>query len=211
LDAFIALGAILGALLIGAIRPGPSFVLVARISIAHSRRDGLAAALAMGVGGVILGGLALLGLRTLLMHAGWLYLGLKVVGGVYLLYLGIRLWRGANEPIAVADTGERASARPGWSFAIALATQLSNPKAAVIYGSIFAALLPAHPPLWMCLALPPLILLVEAGWYLVVALAFSSARPRAAYLRSKRWVDRLAGSVMGALGVRLILDTGRPA
>jgi threonine/homoserine/homoserine lactone efflux protein len=211
LESIIALSAILGALLIGAISPGPSFVLVARISIAHSRRDGLAAALAMGVGGVILGGLALLGLRTLLMHAGWLYLGLKVVGGVYLLYLGIRLWRGANEPIAVADTGERASARPGRSFAIALATQLSNPKAAVIYGSIFAALLPAHPPLWMYLALPPLILLVEAGWYLVVALAFSSARPRAAYLRSKRWVDRLAGSVMGALGVRLILDTGRPA
>lgn len=210
MESIITLSAILAALLIGAISPGPSFVLVARISVARSRRDGLAAALAMGVGGVILGGLALLGLRTLLMQAGWLFLGLKGVGGVYLVYLGIMLWRGAKEPVAVA-TEERAAARPGRSFAIALATQLSNPKAAVIYGSIFAALLPAQPPLWMCLALPPLILLVEAGWYVVVAMAFSSARPRAAYLRSKRWIDRLAGSVMGALGVRLILDTGRPA
>ena len=69
MDAFIALGAILGAFLIGAISPGPSFVLVARISIARSRRDGLAAALAMGVGGVILGGLALVGLRALLLQA----------------------------------------------------------------------------------------------------------------------------------------------
>ena len=172
-------------------------MLVARISVARSRRDGLAAALAMGVGGVILGGLALLGLRTLLLQAGWLYLGLKVAGGFYLVYLGIRLWRGASEPIVVADTGERAGARPGRSFAIALATQLSNPKAAVIYGSIFAAL-------------PPLILLVEAGWYVVVALVFSSARPRAAYLRSKRWIDRLAGSVLGVLGIRLIVDAGRP-
>jgi threonine/homoserine/homoserine lactone efflux protein len=210
LESVITLSAILGALLIGAISPGPSFVLVARISIARSRRDGLAAALAMGVGGVILGGLALLGLRTLLMQAGWLYLGLKVAGGLYLLYLGIRLWRGASEAIAVEDAGERAPARPVRSFAIALATQLSNPKAAVIYGSIFAALLPAQPPLWMCLALPPLILLVESGWYVVVAVAFSSARPRAAYLRSKRWIDRLAGSVLGVLGVRLIVDAGRP-
>jgi threonine/homoserine/homoserine lactone efflux protein len=206
----IALASILGALLIGAISPGPSFVLVARISIARSRRDGLAAALAMGVGGVILGGLALLGVRTLLMQAGWLYLGLKVAGGLYLLYLGFRLWRGASEAIAVEGGGERAAAQPLRSFAIALATQLSNPKAAVIYGSIFAALLPAQPPLWMCLALPPLILLVEAGWYVVVAVAFSSARPRAAYLRSKRWIDRLAGSVLGVLGVRLIVDAGRP-
>ena len=186
-------------------------MLVARISIARSRRDGLAAALAMGVGGVILGGLALLGLRTLLMQAGWLYLGLKVAGGTYLLYLGLRLWRGASEAIAVEDAGERAAAQPVRSFAIALATQLSNPKAAVIYGSIFAALLPPQPPLWMCLALPPLILLVEAGWYVVVAVAFSSARPRAAYLRSKRWIDRTAGAVLGALGVRLILEGARPA
>jgi threonine/homoserine/homoserine lactone efflux protein len=211
LESIIALASILGALLIGAISPGPSFVLVARIAIGRSRRDGLAAALAMGVGGVILGGLALLGLRTLLMQAGWLYLALKVVGGLYLLYLGVKLWRGASEPIAIAQTGDGAGSRPARSFAVALATQLSNPKAAVIYGSIFAALLPAHPPLWMCLALPPLILLVEAGWYVVVALAFSSARPRAAYLRSKRWIDRLAGSVMGALGLRLIAESARPA
>jgi threonine efflux protein len=210
LESVFTLAAILGALLIGAISPGPSFVLVARISIARSRRDGLAAALAMGVGGVILGGLALLGLRTLLMQAGWLYLGLKAAGGLYLLYLGIRLWRSASEAIAVEGAGERAAAQPRRSFAIALATQLSNPKAAVIYGSIFAALLPAQPPLWMCLALPPLILLVEAGWYVVVALAFSSTRPRAAYLRSKRWIDRLAGSVLGVLGIRLIVDAGRP-
>jgi len=210
LESVFTLAAILGALLIGAISPGPSFVLVARISIARSRRDGLAAALAMGVGGVILGGLALLGLRTLLMQAGWLYLGLEAAGGLYLLYLGIRLWRSASEAIAVEGAGERGAAQPRRSFAIALATQLSNPKAAVIYGSIFAALLPAQPPLWMCLALPPLIPLVEAGWYVVVALAFSSTRPRAAYLRSKRWIDRLAGSVLGVLGVRLIVDAGRP-
>ena len=210
MDSFFILAAILGALLVGAISPGPSFVLVARISIARSRRDGLAAALGMGVGGVILGGLALVGLRTLLMQAGWLYLGLKVVGGFYLLYLGIRVWRGASEAITVEGASERAVPQPVRSFAIALATQLSNPKAAVIYGSIFAALLPAQPPLWMCLTLPPLILLVEAGWYVVVAVAFSSARPRAAYLRSKRWIDRLAGSVLGVLGVRLIVDAGRP-
>src|SRR5215470_6182337 len=98
MHALLVLSSILGALLIGAISPGPSFVLVARISVARSRRDGLAAALAMGVGGVILGGLALLGLRTLLMQAGWLYLGLKIIGGLYLLYLAARLWRGAREP-----------------------------------------------------------------------------------------------------------------
>ena len=209
MDAFIALGAILGALLIGAISPGPSFVLVARTAIATSRRDGLASAVGMGIGGIILGSLALLGLRTLLMQAAWLYLGLKAIGGLYLIYLGIRLWRCASEQLTVADRGESAAARPVRSFGLGLATQLSNPKTAVVYASIFAALLPAYPPAWMWAALPPLIFVVEAGWYAVVALLFSAARPRAAYLRSKRWIDRLAGSVLGVLGVRLIVDAAR--
>lgn len=81
---------------------------------------------------------------------------------------------------------------------------LSNPKTAIVYGSIFAALLPQYPPVWCYIALPPLVFAVEAGWYALVALCFSSRRPRAAYLSSKAWIDRLAAGAIGALGLRLI-------
>ncbi len=49
---------ILGALSIGAMSPGPSFVMVVRVSVAASRRDGLAAALGMGFGGLLFAALA---------------------------------------------------------------------------------------------------------------------------------------------------------
>jgi threonine/homoserine/homoserine lactone efflux protein len=88
-----------------------------------------------------------------------------------------------------------------------LLTQLSNPKAAVFYGSIFAALLPASPSTWLLLVLPPSVFLVEAGWYAIVAMLFSSRRPRAIYVGAKGWIDRVAGAVMGALGVRLISES----
>lgn len=210
MDGLIPFLGILGAVAIGAVSPGPSFVFVARTSIALSRADGLAAALGMGIGGIIFAGLALLGLQAILAQVAWLYAALKLAGGIYLLYLGIRLWRGAGEAVVVTKTVASLSGGLRRSFSSALATQLSNPKAAVVYGSIFAALLPPAPPLWMVAALPPLILLIEAGWYAVVALTFSADRPRAAYLRSKRWIDRLAGSVIGTLGVRMIIETGRP-
>jgi threonine efflux protein len=206
---FVLLG-ILGAVLIGAISPGPSFVLVVRTSMAVSRRDGLAAALGMGVGAVIFAGVALLGLHTVLRQVGSLYFGLKLLGGFYLIYLAIGLWRGATQPVAVPNTAEQRASDPGKSFSLALATQLSNPKTAVFYASIFAALLPAELPLEISAALPPLVLMVETGWYAVVAFAFSSSRPRAAYLRSRTWIDRIAGSVMGLLGLRLIMEAGRP-
>jgi threonine/homoserine/homoserine lactone efflux protein len=199
---------ILGALLLGAMSPGPSFVMVSRLSIAASRRDGLAAAVGMGVGGAMFAGLALVCLTALLMQVTWLYLCLKIAGGAYLIYLGFRIWRGASEPLAFAPD-QSASRNLPRSFAVALMTQLSNPKTAVVYGSIFAALLPPAPPLWMLLTLPPLIFCIEAGWYSAVALAFSAEKPRAAYLRSKTWVDRAAGAVMAALGIRLLIESSR--
>jgi threonine/homoserine/homoserine lactone efflux protein len=205
----IVIAGILGAILIGAMSPGPSFVLVARTSIALGRRDGLAAALGMGIGGVLFGALALLGLQALLTRLAWLDTGLKLIGGAYLLYLAIRLWRGAAEQIAVPTTAAPRAATMRRSFSLALATQLSNPKTALFYGSVIATLLPGAPPPWLLAALPPLIFLVEAGWYAIVALAFSTDRPRAAYLRAKRWIDRTASIVMAGLGLRLIVAAAR--
>ena len=51
-----------------------------------------------------------------------------------------------------------------------------------------------------------LVFLIEAGWYALVALALSAEQPRAAYLRGKRWVGRLAGGVLILLGAKLVLD-----
>ncbi|WP_188259617.1 LysE family translocator [Azospirillum tabaci] len=206
----LALLSILGALAVGAVSPGPSFVLVARTSIAVSRRAGLAAAFGMGIGGVAFATLALLGLHALLIQVGWLYLVLKVAGGLYLAHMAVRIWRGAAEPVRVPD-GAADSDGVLRSFGIGLATQISNPKTAIVYASIFAALLPASPPSWILLALPPGVFLVETGWYAIVAVAFSAGRPRAAYLRSKAWIDRLAASVIGALGIRLVMDAARPS
>ncbi|TDM82299.1 LysE family translocator, partial [Lactobacillus crispatus] len=161
---------ILGALLIGAISPGPSFVLVSRTAVSLSRADGLAAAVGMGLGGAIFGTLALAGLGVLLQRVAWLDMALKLLGGAYLVYLGFRIWRGAADPIVVSQTAELRSTSRFRSLGLALMTQLSNPKTAVVYAGIFAALLPASPPSWLLIALPPSIFVIETTWYAVVAL-----------------------------------------
>ena len=64
---------IAGAIALGAMSPGPSFIMVARTAVASSRTDGLAAALGMGVGGVLFASVALLGLHAVLSAVPWLY------------------------------------------------------------------------------------------------------------------------------------------
>jgi threonine/homoserine/homoserine lactone efflux protein len=207
MNATLAILAIAAAIAIGAASPGPSFVMVVRTAVAKSRADGLAAALGMGVGGVIFCALALFGMRAVFAQAEWLYVAFKLAGGCYLIYLAWRIWRSADRPLA-QDGAAIVEGRLFKSFVLGLGTQLSNPKTLVFYGSVFA-LLPADLPTWGDLVLPPIIMAIETGWYTLVALAFSLPRPRAIYLQWKGRIDRLAGAVMAALGIKLILSTTR--
>lgn len=149
--------------------------------------------------------LALAGLTALLSQFQWLYVLLKIAGGAYLFYIAVNIWRGAAEPLEVSDEVNDRRA-PMRSFMTALLTQLSNPKTIIVYASLFAALLPRTVPLDLIIALPFGVFAVEAGWYSIVALAFSARHPRRLYLHAKTWIDRTAGAVMGGLGLRLILS-----
>lgn len=209
---------ILTALTLGAISPGPSFLFVMRTSVAVSRRDGLLAAAGMGLGAAAITTLALVGVRVLIVQVAWLYLAFKLLGGAYLVFLAWRIWQSAAKPAAApaqeAPASQQATkiVRGPWrSFLLALATQFSNPKTVIVISGIFAALLPTHVPTWMVVIIPPVDFLIEASWYSFVALAMSSAGPRAVYLRAQTWIDRAAGCVLGVLGLRLIFEGAREA
>lgn len=203
----VAVLSIAGAISLGAMSPGPSFIMVARTALAVSRADGVAAALGMGVGGVVFAVAALLGLQAVLNAVPSLYAMVKVLGGAYLLYLGYLIWRGAGEPLSLPGTQTESNGKSAFrrSFLLGLGTQVSNPKTAVVYASIFASLLPRELPAPVMVGLPLLIFAIETGWYSIVALALSAPSPRATYLRSKSKLDCIAGGVMAALGIKLIV------
>ena len=210
LQILLVIASIMGAILMGAIIPGPSFLHVARTSIAGSRLNGIAAALGMGFGGVTFAALALAGLQVVIQQVPTLYIVLKGVGGLYLAWIGWNIWRSASEPLAASEGG---NARGKGSFlrvfGLSYLIQTSNPKAAIVYAGVFAALMPAHMPLAGGLLVPVGVFTVETLWYLAVVLVFSSHRPRAAYLKAKGVIDRAAGGLMAVLGLRLVYEAVR--
>jgi len=206
----LGLASVLGAILLGAISPGPSFVLVARTSMAGSRTNGLFTAIGMGIGAMVFSVVVLLGLQVVLSSVPLPYLLLKLVGGLYLVYIAANIWRGAKEPILIHNVKDKKCSAVNRSLFLGGFSQLSNPKTAVVYGGIFAALLPHDLPTHVAAALPILVFLVEAGWYSFVAIALSAESSQAAYLRSKNHIDRVAGGIMGIIGLKLIA-AARPA
>lgn len=192
------------ALSIGAASPGPSFVVVAKAA-ASSRSHGLSSALGMGVGGLFFAILALLGLNSLFLAIPTLYAILKILGGLYLAYLGFKIWRGADEPLNTNFSSSLNKEKAlSAHFISSLITQLSNPKTAIVYTSIFATFLPSETSFAFNFFIAIIVFSIETSWYSLVALALSTERSRAGYLKSKKIIDHIAGGVMFLLGIKLV-------
>ena len=203
MESLFILGSITLALMLGAISPGPTFIYVAKNSIAISRKHGLYTAFGTGTGAAIFGLLAVLGLQALLLAVPSAYLALKICGGLYLLWLAYKIIKHAKEPIE-ADQSVSSQMSLRRAFTTGLITQLANPKIAIVLASIFTALLPKEIPTYYYFVLPMLCFFIDAGWCSLVAVALSAEKPRRVYLKFKAVFDRAAGVVMTVLGLKLI-------
>ncbi len=185
------------------ISPGPSFLVVARTTIAESRLAGSITALGLGLGSVIWASGALFGLTSLFKIAPWTYQAVAIAGGVYLIYLAVQLWRHAPEPMPEMS---QIAARRGTALLRGMLTQLSNPKPAIFFGSIFVTMLPPHPSVTLVACVLPMVFVIEVCWYVLVACLLSSPRLRTSYARAKPWIDRGTGGFLGILGFKLIAE-----
>ncbi len=200
LSSLMALAAVL---IMGVISPGPSFIFVARNAVARSRLHGLVTARHrrrrrhFSI-------MAMLGLQKVLTAVPELFIGLKVAGGLYLLWLGYKIFRGSAQPMDFSASGMDGNRSLLKTFRDGLYTQLSNPKTALVFASIFTAVLPAQIPTAFYYIVPLMSFLIDVSWYSLVALVLSADRPRRVYLRLKRRIDIATATVLGALGLRLI-------
>ncbi|HBZ95024.1 MULTISPECIES: LysE family translocator [unclassified Pseudomonas] len=116
-----------------ALTPGPNSLL----ALTHGGLYGARMALATILGGVVgfstLIALAMFGLSALLKTAPNALLALKWIGGAYLIWLGVQLWRSPPMNLKLADSGARPSASR--LFRQGLLSALSNPKVILFYGA----------------------------------------------------------------------------
>jgi threonine/homoserine/homoserine lactone efflux protein len=136
--------------LLAVMSPGPSFLITARTAVARSRADGVKVALGLGAGTVVWAVAALLGLNVLFRALPPLFMAMKVLGALFLLWIAFQIFRHAAAPLALEGSKGEGVTKP---FMEGFLTQISNPKGAVFFGSIFIAMLPAQVLLWMTLAL----------------------------------------------------------
>ena len=188
--------------LVGVAIPGPNFLMVARTAI-RSRRAALAVVAGIALGSAIWGLAGMFGVHALFTAAPALFLTLKLAGAAYLVFLGLRILAKSRN----AAPPDHPAGRPAsQGFPLGLLTSLSNPKSALMVASLFAAVIPEGSSLTAGLAAVAVMVAISAAWYAALACLLSTPPMAAAYLRLRRWIDRLAGAVFIGFGARLILE-----
>ncbi|MGI3164543.1 LysE family translocator [Pseudooceanicola sp. 200-1SW] len=196
--------------LVAAISPGPAVLMTMRTAITGGFARGAGFALGVGLGAVAWAAAAVLGLATLFEVAPRLLIALKIAGAAYLLHLAWKMWRGADQPLALTP-GCGATTAPQAPGARALArlalrgltTQLANPKPAIFFGAVFVTIVPRDAGPGLFAAILAVVFANEVLWNLAVARIFSLDRARAGYTRLKSAIDRGLGAALAALGLKV--------
>lgn len=184
------------------ISPGPDFAMVSRNSLALSRRAGLLTALGIGLGVLVHVAYTLLGVGLLIRQSLWLFNLIKLAGALYLIYLGLRMWRSQSAP------GGAAPATPLSDLAalrVGFLTNVLNPKTTIFIVSLFMQVVQPGTALPMQLAYGVFISLAHVLWFGLVACCFSAGAVRARLLACRQAIDRVFGSVLIVFGLTLAL------
>lgn len=180
--------------------PGPTIILVVSQAVAHGRKS--VAPLAAGVvfGDFTAMTLSLLGLGAIMTASASLFALFKWIGALYLLYLGIHLWR-ANPKSGSVQHGKD-DVSPKSLFKSSYIVTALNPKGIAFFVAFLPQFVRQNEPVF-----PQLLLL--GGTFLFLALvnavlyAFFASRLREAIQKTsvRKWFHRCGGTALIGAGI----------
>ena len=190
------------------ISPGPDFFLIVGHSVRHRFRGGAFICLGIACGNAVYIALAILGWSGLRQEP-LLYRGLELAGGLYLAWMGLKLWRSGRrartEAAPAAGETSGAALSPGSGLAAGLASALLNPKNMIFYLTLMTVIIGPAATLtqqavcgvWMAGA----VLI----WDLFVAAALAAPGAQKRLRVRLPLIERLSGLALLALSAALMI------
>jgi threonine/homoserine/homoserine lactone efflux protein len=188
--------------------PGPDFVAVVRSSMTRGTGAGLRTTIGVTLGLALYATLSLLGLSAVLVQYQWLTWAVRVLGGAYLIYLGIRLL--FSKPAATMDDAAAGGPVRGSALLFGFFVTLTNPKAIVLFASVFATAVTGSTPTWLMVLMIGLVVASSLTWYSIVSVFMSSAPVMKRFAHARHWIERVAGASFVLIGGRVIADARTP-
>lgn len=179
---------------------GPIGVLCIRRALAHGMLTGFVVGLGAATADAAYGAVAGFGLTAIsgILVGQQLWLGL--IGGVFMLYLGVHTFRSR----ASSNAGNPSGGSLLSTYVSTLFLTLTNPATIISFGMLFAAFgLGQSPEYQAACALVSGVFLGSAAWWLILSGSVGLLRARVT-ARSMEWINRISGAVLVGFGIYAI-------
>jgi threonine/homoserine/homoserine lactone efflux protein len=192
-----------------ALSPGPGIFYVAARTLADGRGSGLASSLGTALGGLVHVAAGAVGVSALIMASAEAFTFLKIVGALYLVWLGIKTAREARADVAATTAGVGV----GRAFRDGVVVEALNPKTAAFFLAFLPQFVdPAAGSVWLQFLMLGL-LSVTLNTAVDVIVVIMAARARSLAVARPALLRRLrtgAGAAIAGLGLSLLFAR-RPA
>jgi threonine efflux protein len=198
----IALFSLVPVFLAAMISPGPDFFIVSQTALSRGFAAGAWTAAGIASGVAVYAALAVLGLAYLLSQAVWLTMAIKIMGGLYLLWLAWKML----QPSPAQPPSDQIPIRHRNPYLTGLLTNLTNPKVMVFFGSLFAAALTPQASMATKLAMIGMSGVLPLLWFCFVAACLALPSVRERYQSMRTTINRIGGVIIGLFGIKLLLS-----
>ena len=191
------------ALVVGS--PGPSTLAIMGTSMSDGRSHGLTLALGVSSGSLTWGLLSALGISALLAAYEPAIYGIRMAGGLYLLFLAWRSARAAMQPHDLPQSAQAATGEPAWrTFSRGYLMHLTNPKAILGWIAIMTLGLKPDTPQAIVPVMLAGCLMISLMFNCGYAVLFSTEPMVRAYRRARRWVQGSLAVFFAFAGYKLL-------
>jgi len=191
--------------ILAAASPGPDFVLVSQQTLSNGKKAGLMCSIGIALGLSIHIIYSAFGLAAIIANSSNTLWVIKLLGGGYLIYLGIKglMSKAAVNEGEVAKQAVKYSTKK--SIGIGFLCNALNPKAPVYFVSLFTLVLSPDMPLHHIAFYGVWLMLIQFGWFAFVVTLLSHPKINKKFKKMGYLIDRVLGGAMVVLGIKLLL------
>jgi len=194
------------------VTPGPDMALVARNALVGGRAAVPITVLGICAGIVVHALAAAVGLSALLKASATAYAVVKVAGGGYLVYLGIQAWRASTEDEGDSEwmLGPARRFAGGSAFRQGFVSNVLNPKLVVFFISVLPGFTsPDDPYFPQVVVLAAAFELLTVVWLMTYGAGVARVGDAMRSPRVRHLLERISGTVLIALGLKIAIDGSR--
>ena len=181
--------------------PGPAVLTVVSQGVSQGARSGIDASLGVLAANAMYFAISATGLLAIAIQWYELFFWIKWIGAVYLIWLGVRMWRTASRESVRTPIRGRAGEPVRRALLRGFAVQISNPKTLLFFGALLPQFVDAQRDIGVQIAI---LGVTSIAIEFAVLAAYATLGARAAHCaQASLWIDRAGGSLLIGAGVGL--------